>query len=86
MLYIGETGCRLGDCIRDHLYDIRKNDQSKPVSRQFNFSNHSISDFAAFGLPIINGGNDSRKTKETQLSHALGTLNKTITSRLMKKI
>ena len=29
-LYIDETGRRLGDRIRDHLYDIRKSDQSKP--------------------------------------------------------
>ena len=72
MLYIGETGCRLGDCIRDHLYDIRKNDQSKPVSRHFNFSNHSISDFAAFGLSIINGGKYCRKTKEIRLISHFG--------------
>ena len=74
-LYIGETGRRLGDRIRDHLYDIRKNDLSKPISRHFNSSNHSISDFVAFGLSIINGGNDCRKTKEMRLIHALGTLN-----------
>ena len=30
-LYIGENGRRLGDRIRDHFYDIRKNDLSKPV-------------------------------------------------------
>ena len=38
-------------------------------------SNHSISDFVAFGLSVINGGNDCRKTKEMRLIHALGTLN-----------
>ena len=64
MLYIGETGRRLDDRIRDHLYDIRKNDQSKPVSRHFNSSNHSISDFAAFGL-----------SKEMRLIYAFDTLN-----------
>ena len=42
-LYIGEIGRRLGDHIRDHLYEIRKNNLSKPVSRHFNCSNHSIS-------------------------------------------
>ena len=63
-LYIGETGRSLGDRIRDHLYDIRKNDQPKPVSRHFNSSNHCISDFVAFGrLSIINGSNDCRKTR-----------------------
>ena len=61
--------CPLGDRVRDHLYDISKNDLSKPVSRHFNSSNHSISNFAAFGLSIIN------KTKEMRLIHALGTLN-----------
>ena len=52
-----------------------KKDQSKPISRHFNSSNHSISDFVAFGLSIINGGNDCRKTKEMRLINALGTLN-----------
>ena len=74
MIYIGETGHHLGDRIRDHLYDIRKNDQSKPLSRYLNSSNHSISDFVAFGLSIINGGNDCRKTREMRVIHALGTL------------
>ena len=46
-----ETGRRLGDRIRDRLYDIRKNDLSKPVSRHFNSSNHSISNFVVFSLP-----------------------------------
>ena len=73
-LYIGETGRRLGDRIRDHIYNIRKIDLSKPVSRHFNSSNHSISNFFAFGLSIINGGNDCRKTKEMRLIHTLGTL------------
>ena len=49
-LYIGETGRRSGDLIRDHLYDIHKNDLSKPVSRHFSSSNHSIFIFVAFGL------------------------------------
>ena len=74
-LYIGETGRRLGDRIRDHLYDIRNNDLSKPVSRHFNSSNHSISNLVAFGISRISGGNDCRKTKEMRLIHALGTLN-----------
>ena len=74
-LEIGETGRRLGDCTRDHLYDIPKNDLSKPFSPHFNSSNHSISNFVAFGLSVINCGNDSRKTKEMRLIHALGTLN-----------
>ena len=74
-LYIGETGRRLGDRVRDHLYDIRKNDPSKPVSRHFNSTDHSISDFVVFGLSLIKGGNDCRRTKEMRLIHTLGTLN-----------
>ena len=71
----GKLARRLGDRIKDHIYDIRKNDLSKPVSRRFNSSNHSISNFVSFGLSVINGGNDCRKTKEMRLIHALGTLN-----------
>ena len=67
MLYIGETGRRLGDRVRDHLYDLRKNDLSRPVSCRFNSSNHSISDFVAFGFSVINGGNNCRKMKEMRL-------------------
>ena len=63
------------DRIRDHLSDIRKNDLSKPVSRHFNSSIHSISNFVAFGLSIINGSNDCRKTIEMQLILAVSTLN-----------
>ena len=63
-----KSGRRLCDCIRDHLYDIRKNGH-------FNSSNHSISHFVAFGLSVINSGNDCRKTKEMRLIQALGTLN-----------
>ena len=49
-----------------------KNDQSKPVFRHFNSSNHSISDFVLC-LSVINGGN-GRKIKEIPLIHTLGTL------------
>ena len=77
-LYTGETGRRLGDRIRDYLYDIRKNDLiSKTASRHFNSSNHNIFNFFAFGRYLIKGGNSCRmrKTKEMRLIHTLGTLN-----------
>ena len=74
-IYIGESGRCLGDRVRDHFYDIRKNDIFKPVSRHFNSSNHSISNFVVFSLFVINGGKDCRKTKEMRLIHALCTLN-----------
>ena len=69
----GETGRRLGDRIREHLYDVRNNDSTKPVSRHFNLSNHSLSDFIVFGLSLVRGDNDCRKTKEMRLIHQLGT-------------
>ena len=75
LLYIGETGRRFGDRIRDHLYDVRKNDLTKPVSRHFNLPNHSLSDFIVFGLFLVSGNNDCRKTKEMRLIHRLGTHN-----------
>jgi len=62
-LYIGETGRRLGDRFRDHLYDIRKQDLTKPVSRHFNSHNHSESDIV-LGLISSSGDNESRKTIE----------------------
>ena len=66
-----ETGRGLSDRIRDHLYDTGKNDQSKSVSRHFNSSNHSISDFVACCLSV-NGGNDCRKTKRNATNSRFG--------------
>ena len=54
---------------------VCKNAQSKPASRHFNSCNHSISDFVAFSLSVINCSNNCCKTKEMQLIHALGILN-----------
>lgn len=73
LLYVGETGRRLGDRIREHIYDIRKGDLTKPVSRHFNSANHSLNDFVVFGLSLFSGNNDCRKTKEMRLIHLLGT-------------
>ena len=62
--------------MRDHLYDIRKNDQPKSISRHFNSSNPSISDFVAFALHEINSGNDYKsQDKGKGLIHALSSLN-----------
>ena len=49
--YIGETGRRLGDRIRDHLYDAQT--ISLNLSCYFNFSYHSITNYVAFGLSIL---------------------------------
>ena len=53
----------------------RNNDSSKPVSRHFNSFDHSLSDFIVFGLSLVSGDNDCRKTKEMRLIHRLGTIN-----------
>ena len=73
LLYVGETGRRLGDRIRDHIRDVGLNDITKPVSRHFNSANHNISHMIVFGLCLISGANDDRKTKEMRLIHSLGT-------------
>ena len=39
------------------------------------FNYFLLSNFVEFGLSVVNGGNDCRKTKEMRLIHALGTLN-----------
>ena len=72
-LYVGETGRRLGDRIRDHIRDIGVNDNTKPVSRHFNSANHNIHHMIVFGLCLISGTNDDRKSKEMRLIHSLGT-------------
>ena len=72
LLYIGETDRRLGDRIHEHLYDVRNNDSTKPVSRHFNSFDHSLSDFIVFGLSLVSGDNDCRKTR---LIRRLGTIN-----------
>ena len=44
ILYIGETGRRLGERFREHLRDLEKDEKnaSKPVARHFNLPNHSM--------------------------------------------
>ena len=73
-LYVGETGRRLGDRIREHINDIRQNSASKPVSRHFNLANHNVNHFSVFGLCLVTGDNDCRKIKEMRLIRTLGTL------------
>jgi len=75
LLYFGETGRCLGDHFRDHLYNICKQDLTKPVSRHFNSHNHSESDIIVLGLISSSGDNESRKTIEMRLIHSLGTVN-----------
>ena len=72
-LYVGETGRRLADRIREHIRDIGLNDNTKPVSRHFNSANHNIHHLIVFGLCLISGTNVDRKSKEMRLIHSLGT-------------
>ena len=76
-LFIGETGRRLGHRFREHLRDVKKDDEdaSKPVARHFNLPQHSTSHMATCGLSLLNGGTESRKNLEQRLTFQIGTLN-----------
>ena len=75
--YIGKTGRRLGDRLREHLRDVEKDDKntSKLVARHFNLPNHSKQHMVVCGLSLHQGGTDSRKTLEQKFIFQIGTLN-----------
>ena len=68
-LYISKTGRRLGDRFREHLGDVKRNENcaSKPVARHFNLPNHSRYSHL--------GSLESRKTLEPEFIFQIGTLN-----------
>ena len=71
--YIGETGRRL-----DHLRDKEKDGKnaSKPVTRHFNPPNHYSKQYkAVYGISLLQGSTESRKTLEQKLIFQIGTLN-----------
>ena len=72
MLYIGETGRRLGDRFREHLRDNK--DASKTVSKHFNLSGHSFNNMTVRGLSLRQGNTESRKYSEQKLVFIIGTL------------
>ena len=76
MRYIGETGRILGDRFREHLRDIKNNDKdaSKPVSRHFNFPDHSFNNMTVCGLSLLQGNTESRKNSEQKFIFKIGTL------------
>ena len=76
MLYIGETGRRLGDRFREHLRDVKNNDNdaSKPVSKHFNLPGHSFENMVVCGLRLHLGNTESRKTSEQKFIFQIGTL------------
>ena len=71
---IGETGRRLSDRFAEHPRSVRNNDVDKPVARNFNAVNHSISDINVCAISPISGGNDSRKRHEKRLILKIGTI------------
>ena len=76
MVYIGETGRRLGDRFREHLRDVEINDKdaSKPVARHFNLPNHPQKHMAVCGLSLHLGNTESRKNLEQKFIFQIGTL------------
>ena len=65
-IYIGETGRRLANRLREHLRDVEQNntDASKPVARHFNLPNHSHHNMTICGLSLHHGNTESRKNLE----------------------
>ena len=76
-LYIGDTGRRLGDRIREHLRDVERNDKyaSKPVAIHFNLPNHSKKHMAVCGLSLHLAISESRKTLEQKFIFQISILN-----------
>ena len=72
-VYIGETGRRLGDRVREHLRDIRKNTFTSDVATHFNSLNHDINDFSVRVITSIVEC-QKRKLTEAKLIRKLGTL------------
>ena len=63
----GLSDRRLSDRFAEHLHSVMNNDDDKPVERNFNAANHSISDIKICAISPISGSNDSRKRHEKRL-------------------
>jgi len=77
-LYIGETGRRLCDRLREHLRDVEKDNKaaSKRVARHFNLPNHSKQHMTVCSLSLHLGSTaESRKTLKQRFIFQIGTLN-----------
>ena len=74
--YIGETGRRLGDRLREHLRDVEKDDKnaSKPVASHFNLPNHS-KQHTAVCSDSIHKARKAAKTYNKNFFFQIGTLN-----------
>ena len=62
-LYMGETGRRLGDRVREHLRDVEKDNKKafKPVARHFNLPNHSNKHWQSVAFPYIKEARKAEK-------------------------
>ena len=76
-LYIGETGRRLCERLREHFRDIVKDDKNacQVFARHLNLPNHSKQHMAVCGLSLHQGSTESRKTLEQKFVFQIGTLN-----------
>jgi hypothetical protein len=72
--YIGETGRRLGDRFREHIYDISRH-SSSPVAVHFNAHDHEgIADIRVTGLLSCSSDDRNRLSLENRMIFRLGTL------------
>ena len=73
MIYIGQTGNRLGDRVVQHLRDIRL-DNGKPVARHFNMACHrGVKDLQVAVIMTLGTTESFRRRQESQLIQTLGT-------------
>ena len=81
MLFISSpapfAGRRQGDRFREHLHDVEKDDKepSKPVTRNFNLTQHSTSHKAICGPSLLNDGTESCTNLEQKFIFQIGILN-----------
>ena len=75
-IHISDMGRRLGDRFRQHLRDVKINDEdvSKPVARHFNLPNHSQKHMTVCGLSLHPGNTENHKNTEQKLIFQIGTL------------
>lgn len=50
--YVGQTSNTLNTRIRNHLYDIIRGDDTKPVAKHFSSNNHNSNDVTVIGISL----------------------------------
>ena len=67
--YVGQTGNTLNERLRGHLFDIRSNNQYKPVSRHFNQERHTLHDVNVTAVTqTTNDANVRLRTEEVWIA------------------